>query len=309
MQDRLLGWHEPAHFVLEPNARLFARRFPASTFSILTPDGSAHWDGGTVLFGAGARGMADDDTLRVWWDAHRAALLRDTWAGSNLPEAEDFDTDPRPPDLPPLGPVVLPPVVDANLASMQLEAAACQRCDLHRHAIQTVFGEGPANARILFVGEQPGDREDVVGRPFVGPAGQLLDRAMEEAGIDRRTIYITNAVKHFKFIQRGGRRIHQTPDVADIKACSFWLEVERARLAPRLVVIMGASAGRAILHRAVAVTRERGQAFAMPDGQMAFITVHPSYLLRIPDESGKAREYAAFVRDLAAVRHWMESNG
>jgi probable DNA metabolism protein len=309
LEDRLLGWYAPAHFVLEPTARLLARQFPKSVFSILTPDGSAHWDGGEPRFGPGARNIGDDDTLRAWWDAHRAALLRDTWGGSNLPEAEAFDKNPRSIDLPPIGPVVLPPVVGPDLAATQLEAATCQRCDLHRHATQTVFGEGPANARALFVGEQPGDQEDTIGRPFVGPAGQLLDRAMEEASLDRRGIYITNSVKHFKFTQRGRRRIHQTPDVAEIQACSFWLDVERKHLEPRLLVIMGASAARAVLRRAVTVTRERGRVFAMPNGQMAFITVHPSYLLRIPDEAGKAREYAAFVRDIAAVRDWLESDG
>ncbi|MBN8897309.1 MAG: uracil-DNA glycosylase, partial [Rhodospirillales bacterium] len=134
----------------------------------------------------------------------------------------------------------------------------------------------------------------------------LLDRAMEEAGIDRRTIYITNAVKHFKFTPRGKRRIHQSPDATEIQVCRFWLDVERVQLAPRLLVLMGASGARAVLGRPVTVTRERGRPFALEDGQTAFITVHPSYLLRIPDPAGKAREYRAFVEDLRRVRALME---
>ena len=170
-----------------------------------------------------------------------------------------------------------------------------------KQASQTVFGEGPAHARLLFVGEQPGDQEDVIGRPFVGPAGQIMDRAMEEAGIDRRTVYITNAVKHFKFEPRGKRRIHKTPEAPEIQACRFWLDVELVRLRPKLVVAMGGTAARAVLGRAVTITRERGRPIEMPDGQTAFVTVHPSYLLRVPDEDAKAREYRAFVTDLRKV--------
>jgi DNA polymerase len=153
----------------------------------------------------------------------------------------------------------------------------------------------------LFVGEQPGDQEDIIGRPFVGPAGQIMDRAMEEAGIDRRTIYITNAVKHFKFIPRGKRRIHQTPEAPEIQACRFWLDVEIVRLRPKLVVAMGGTAARALLGRQVTITRERGKPIELPDGQTGFVTVHPSFLLRVPDEDAKAREYRAFVADLRKV--------
>lgn len=194
---------------------------------------------------------------------------------------------------------------DADLLRAGREASGCHRCDLYAPATQTVFGEGPAGTQVMFVGEQPGDQEDIIGRPFVGPAGQLLDRALEEAGIDRRSIYITNAVKHFKFTPRGKRRIHQPPDPAEIRACGFWLDVERVRLQPRLIVLMGGSGARAVLGRPVTVTRERGRPFRLEDGQMVFITVHPSYLLRIPDEAGKAREYQAFLRDLMAVRDLM----
>lgn len=304
--DRLLGWYEPAHFVLEANAQLLARRFPDHIFSIVTPDGSAHWDQPSLRFGGGLRDARDDDTLRAWWDAHHTALLDDARADASVPEAESLDEAPRPLDRPPIGPVVLPREADPTLLDVTREAGTCRRCDLYQPATQTVFGEGPKGAAVMFVGEQPGDQEDTIGRPFVGPAGQLLDRALEQAGIDRRTIYISNAVKHFKFTPRGKRRIHQAPDAAEIQACRFWLDIERTQLGPRLLVLMGASGARAVLGRPVTVTRERGRPFQLPDGQTAFITVHPSYLLRIPDGDSKTREQEAFLRDLNAIRGIMD---
>ena len=150
----------------------------------------------------------------------------------------------------------------------------------------------------MFVGEQPGDQEDVIGRPFVGPAGVLLDRALEEAGIDRRTAYVTNAVKHFKFVPRGTRRLHQRPDTGEITVCRVWLDRERAALRPRLIVLLGASAAQAVMGRLVTIGRERGRPIQLPDGQLVFVTVHPSYLLRLPDAEARAREYDRFVRDL-----------
>lgn len=303
--DRLLGWYEPAHYVLEANAQLLAQRFPDETVSIVTPDASAHWNGQALSFGAGLHRPRDDATLAAWWDAHGAALLEDSQPGTSIPPAEDLDEAPRPPSQPPLGPVVLPLKADADLEHAHRDATTCRRCELYAAASQTVFGEGPADAPVMFIGEQPGDQEDTIGRPFVGPAGQMLDRAMEEAGIDRRTVYITNAVKHFKFTPRGKRRIHQSPSPGEIQVCRFWLDVERTRLRPKLLVLMGGSGARAVLGRAVTVTRERGHPIRLDDGQMAFITVHPSYLLRIPDAAGKEREYRAFVRDLVAIRELM----
>ena len=210
--DCYVGWYEPAHFVLEANAQLIARRFPDLAFSIVTPDGAAHWDGRELRFARPATRCTTTMALQHWWHEHHASLLRDARAGTAIPEAEELDEAPRPPDRPALGPVVLPLHADQGLQeATQRGVGNCQRCHLYEPATQTVFGEGPAHARVIFVGEQPGDQEDVIGRPFVGPAGQIMDRAMEEAGIDRRTIYITNAVKHFKFTPRGKRRIHQTP--------------------------------------------------------------------------------------------------
>ncbi len=184
-----------------------------------------------------------------------------------------------------------------SLAALRGEAAHCTRCDLYRHATQTVFGEGPAQARIVLVGEQPGDAEDLAGKPFVGPAGKLLDHALDEAGIERDKVYVTNAVKHFKFELRGKRRIHSKPNAGEIKACKWWLEREFAALSPKIVVALGATAAQALLGRAVSVMRERGRETELM-GHPGLITVHPSYLLRIPDEDAKAAEYVKFVADL-----------
>jgi len=301
-EERYLGWYVPAHHVLEANAQLIARRFPDVTFSILTPDGSAHCSDGVLLFGDGHAHIADDAALEQWWAAQGTKLLRESRIGSSVPEAEALDEAPRPPDRPPIGPVVLRRHDDPQLVEATEEAGDCRRCHLYEPATQTVFGEGPADAPVMFIGEQPGDQEDVIGRPFVGPAGQIMDRAMEEAGIDRRVVYITNAVKHFKFTPRGKRRIHQTPETPEIQACRFWLDVERVQLRPKLLVLMGGTAARAVMGRQVTITRERGRPFKLEDGQMAFVTVHPSFLLRVPDEDAKAREYRAFVRDLETVR-------
>ncbi len=303
---RFLGWFAPAHFVLPANAQLIARRFPKLVWSIVTPDGSAHWDGAKLLFGAGLRHADNDETLVAWWDAHRSRILDGAVEGTSIPEAEALDEVPRPPDRAALGPVVLPSELDPALGRAARDAWGCQRCPLYGPATQPVFGEGPAGARVMFVGEQPGDQEDTIGRPFVGPAGQMMDRAMEEAGIDRRTVYVTNAVKHFKFTPRGKRRIHQTPEVPEIRACGFWLDVERVQVRPRLLVAMGGTAARALLGRTVSITRERGRPFRMEDGQMAFITVHPSYLLRLPDAAAKAAAYEAFVGDLRAIAALMD---
>ena len=149
----------------------------------------------------------------------------------------------------------------------------------------------------MLVGEQPGDQEDLAGRPFVGPAGQMLDRALAEAGIDRSTVYVTNAVKHFKFEPRGKRRIHATPDRTEIQVCRFWLDQERALVRPAVTILLGASAARAVLGRAVTISRERGRPIPLEGGQV-MVTVHPSFLLRLPDEESKQREYAGLIRDL-----------
>jgi DNA polymerase len=181
------------------------------------------------------------------------------------------------------------------------EAGLCRACDLWRPATQTVFGEGPVHAPLMLVGEQPGDKEDIAGKPFVGPAGRILDRALEEAGIARDKAYVTNAVKHFKFARRGKVRLHQKPDTAEIKACNQWLARERAIVEPRLVIAMGATAVRGVFGKTMPVGRNRGRLLELDAGAKGLITVHPSYLLRVQEED-KEREYLAFVADLRLAK-------
>jgi uracil-DNA glycosylase family protein len=182
------------------------------------------------------------------------------------------------------------------------DARKCTRCDLYKRGTQTVFGEGPLEAAILFVGEQPGDQEDLLGRPFVGPAGQLFDAALEEAGIDRKRTYVTNAVKHFKFQMRGKRRIHSKPDAGEIKACRWWLEQELELIRPPLTVALGATAARSLFGRVVTITPLRGAPHRLADGSECWVTVHPSSLLRAPDEEARREGRKMFVADLKRIR-------
>lgn len=188
-----------------------------------------------------------------------------------------------------------------TLDELRREAAGCTGCELYRRATQTVFGEGPERAEIVLVGEQPGDREDRQGHPFVGPAGRLLDEALVEAGIDRDRVYVTNAVKHFKWIDRGKRRIHATPLAGEINACRPWLEAEIRAIAPRVVVALGATAARSVLGPGFKVTQHRGEAIPLEEGRIAMATVHPSSVVRIQDPGQRAAEKHRFVEDLAAV--------
>ena len=182
------------------------------------------------------------------------------------------------------------------------EAKGCTRCPLYKPATQMVFGEGPLDAKIMFVGEQPGDQEDLAGRPFVGPAGQLFDRALADAGVERERTYVTNAVKHFKFEPRGKRRIHAKPDSGEIDACRWWIEQERMLIRPPLTVALGATAARSLFGKTMTISRVRGAPMVLPDdGGEAWVTVHPSFLLRLPDEEAKRTEYARFVEDLARI--------
>jgi len=185
---------------------------------------------------------------------------------------------------------------------VRAEAMHCTRCDLYKCATQTVFGEGPLDAQIVFVGEQPGDQEDLAGRPFVGPAGQLFDQALEKAGIDRSETYVTNAVKHFKFELRGKRRIHNSPNAGEISACRWWQEQERELIRPPVTVALGATAARSLFGKAVTISKLRGEPHELPDGSECWVTVHPSFLLRMPDEVRRREERARFVEDLIAIR-------
>ncbi len=338
---RHVAWFEPEHFIVEANAAFFVRRFATMVFSILTPYRSFHWTGAEERFGPGAdpSQVPDDDALERYWRVYFGAIFNPArlkvsamtsempkkyWR--NLPEAavipelirgaeartqSMLDAKPTPQKPRPArraAPEVAPDAVTApeqdeaaSLPAAARQAAACRRCALWEPATQLVFGEGPADARMMLVGEQPGDQEDLAGRPFVGPAGQMLDRALQAAGIDRAAVYVTNAVKHFKFEPRGKRRIHAKPDIAEISACTVWLEAERRLVRPALLVMLGASAARAVLGRTVTIGRERSRAIALPapyGTAQGLVTVHPSYLLRLPDEASRQREYAAFVADL-----------
>jgi uracil-DNA glycosylase len=196
-----------------------------------------------------------------------------------------------------------------TLKELREEAAGCTACPLYKNATQTVFGEGPKNARVIFVGEQPGDQEDLTGKPFIGPAGKMLDRAMEEAGIDRRTVYVTNAVKHFKWVPRGKRRLHQKPDAREIHACNPWLVGEFSVIQPLVAVCLGATAAQAVMGSSAKVMRDRGKLLKSAFAKYTILTVHPSYLLRAPDEESRAMNYKLFVADLRVAARVLKKAG
>jgi DNA polymerase len=188
-----------------------------------------------------------------------------------------------------------------SLRSVAEAAQHCRACDLWSRATQTVFGEGPRTARVLLVGEQPGDREDIAGHPFVGPAGHVLDAALAEAGIDRKRVYLTNAVKHFKWRASGKRRLHERPNTREVAACRIWLEIELRLVKPDIVVALGATAAQALLGPAFRVTKQRGKIVSSPLATRVVATVHPSSILRAPDDESRHKEMRAFVRDLRVV--------
>lgn len=195
-----------------------------------------------------------------------------------------------------------------DLKTLREEAAGCRACPLWKDATQTVFGEGPQHASLMLVGEQPGDKEDLAGRPFVGPAGLMLDRALEQAGIDRKKVYVTNAVKHFKFVPRGKIRLHQKPTTPEIRACRPWYERELASIKPDLVVALGATAAQSVFGKITPINKSRGRLIDLDDGTKALVTVHPSYLLRLPDADAKAREYQRFVDDLKIAADFLRKS-
>jgi DNA polymerase len=322
---RFIAWFEPDHHIVHANARFFVDRFHTMRWSILTPEVSLHWDGETLTEGPGAS-KADapqDDPVEAVWKTYYASIFnparlktgamlkempRKYW--KNMPETAlvgELIKGARARELAMVETARMTGPGDNATkawAALRDEAAACTRCHLYKHATQTVFGEGPVDAPLMLIGEQPGDQEDIAGRPFVGPAGQLLDDALAQAGIDRSAAYLTNAVKHFKFEPRGKRRIHSTPDAGEISACRWWVEQELLIVRPTVVIALGATAARSLLGRAVTISRERGRAIPLDSGAEAWITVHPSYLLRLPDPEAKAAQHAAFIADLrtAAAR-------
>lgn len=334
--ETYVAWFEPPHRVLERTANFFVNRFANVRFSILTPELCCHWDGEALMFEAGAT-KADapqEDELEDFWRTYYASIFNPArlkvqamtsempkryWR--NLPEAALIpgliegaqrrmqtmvESEPTTPAR--RIPVAAPTIVHstssdaATLPAVAGGVNACRRCDLWRDATQGVPGDGPATARLMLVGEQPGDIEDLAGKPFVGPAGQMLDRALAEAGVVRADLYVTNAVKHFKHELRGKRRIHKTPQAGEISACRWWLDTERRLVKPEVIVALGGTAAASVFGRAMPILKSRGTVFDLDDGARAMITMHPSYLLRLPDERAKAEAYVRFVEDLAAAR-------
>ncbi|MET3664937.1 UdgX family uracil-DNA binding protein [Caulobacter sp. 1776] len=329
------AWFEPAHRVTEAVAPFFARRFTAMDWTILTPDACVAWDGERLLVSEGAdpADAPSEDAQEELWRTYYASIFNPArlnprqmrqempkryWR--NLPEARLI------PDLietakdhvaamvaaPPRQPsdrvlkAALRHARDASyeggvptsLEQVEAGVQVCRRCNLWRNATQGVPGEGAAHAPLMFVGEQPGDQEDLAGRPFVGPAGQMFDRALAEAGVPRDRAYVTNAVKHFKHEPRGKRRIHKTPDRGEVTACRWWLDAERRLVRPRIIVALGATAALAVVGKATPIGANRGKPLQLPDQAQGLVTYHPSFLLRVPDEATRTRAYAEFVEDL-----------
>ncbi|GEP55527.1 UdgX family uracil-DNA binding protein [Reyranella soli] len=193
------------------------------------------------------------------------------------------------------------PAAATQLKAVAKEAASCTRCPLYRNATQTVFGEGAARATIMLVGEQPGDQEDLAGHPFVGPAGKVLDRAMAEAGLDRKKVWLTNAVKHFKNEPRGKKRLHKRPNRYEVEVCRVWLRQEISLVKPQLILALGVTAAIALAGRPVVLSRERGRVIELEDGQRGMVTTHPSSILRMPDPKARHAAFAALVKDLKAA--------
>lgn len=313
-----VAWFEPEHYIVRYNAAFFMGRFATMRWSILTPDLSIHWDGESLQEGPpGSRGsLPPGDPVEVLWKRYYAA----TFNPARLKLAAMLKEMPRKywvnmPETSLIGELVAG--AQAREAQMversaprgnaphawellREEAATCTRCPLHRCATQTVFGEGPSDADIMIIGEQPGDQEDLVGKPFVGPAGQLLDRALAEAGIDRQRTYVTNAVKHFKFEPRGKRRLHAKPNAGEIKACRWWLDQERAIVSPKQIVMLGTTAVHSVLGKPLSLASQRGRVLHLGNAT-ARATIHPSFLLRMPDKSRVDAEFKLFVDDLRSV--------
>lgn len=338
-KNRFVAWFEPAHHIVEATAPFFAKRFADMEWSILTPDVSAHWDGHAIAItpGVSKADAPSEDRLEETWlryyasifnparlkvSAMRNEMPRKYW--KNLPEAAlikpliadatrttqqmiaNAESVPHKSPQKREASMATTAPGESDLDTLREEAAVCRACPLWEPATQTVFGEGPQTASVMMVGEQPGDKEDLAGKPFVGPAGQMLDRALKEAGIVRDKVYVTNAVKHFKFVPRGKFRLHQKPATPEINACRPWYARERAAIKPALVVAMGATAAQSVLGKITPINKMRGRLIDLDDGAKALVTVHPSYLLRLPDEEAKAREYERFVDDLRIAAQLLE---
>ncbi|KAA8609331.1 DNA polymerase [Salipiger aestuarii] len=327
---RFAAWFEPSHYIMEPVAPFFAGRFGDMDWSIFTPDLTAHFEGGALRFAPAAPrpDLPDDATENLWRTyfqnifnparlkikAMQAEMPRKYW--HNLPEARLIPqmiagAQARAQAMAEAAPTLAPVRAKRILGRAEMDMPVtgddplqglgeCRRCPLWDGATQAVPGEGPMDAPLMIVGEQPGDREDLEGRPFVGPAGQMFDAVAARAGLDRTRAYVTNAVKHFKFTPRGKRRIHQAANAGEISHCRWWLDVERARVAPKLILAMGGTAAESLTGSRAALRQRRGAIERLGDGTPVLVTWHPSYLLRLP-QAGRAVAEAEFLSDLRQV--------
>lgn len=340
-RSRFVAFFEPEHHIVRRAASFFVSRFTNIRWTILTPELSIHWDGRSLSEGPGAARAeapaADplEETWRIyyasifnparlkvgamlkempkkyWRNMPETSLVQPLIAGARARELEMIDRSAAKEGLAEALEAErrVEPGGNARAAweALLKDARKCTRCDLYKPATQTVFGEGPLDAKIMFVGEQPGDQEDLAGRPFVGPAGALFDAALEKAGIDRSTVYVTNAVKHFKFIPRGKRRIHNKPDAGEISACRWWIEHERGLIRPAVTVALGATAARSLVGKVVTISKVRGEPLTLADGSECWVTAHPSSILRAPDEEAREEGKKLFLRDLKRIKARVES--
>jgi DNA polymerase len=322
VDDHFIAWHKPDHLIVERMAPWFRNRFGNMRWSILTPDRSAHWDLDTLTYGPGVprSDAPDGDALEELWKDYYRSIFNPARVKIKAMKAEmpvrHWATLPEAQIIPELllkadarvlkmskeqkGSAAEFVPLAAGLDELQSAARQCKGCSLYEHATQVVFGEGPLHANVVMVGEQPGDEEDTKGHPFVGPAGRLLDKAMLEAGLDRSQIYVTNAVKHFKFEERGKRRIHAKPTGVEVSACRPWLEAELLVIKPKLVVCLGATAAQSLMGRDFRITSERARFFPHRWANELVATIHPSAILRTPPERYD-EEYGLLVRDLGII--------
>lgn len=325
--ERFVAWYAPDHYIVEAIAPWFAARFGSMRWSILTPDRSVHWDRKDLRFGPGlARSAAPDgDAIEDLWRDYYAAIFNPARANRKAMTSEmptrHWTTLPEAQLIPGLlasaGSSVSQMVTaqktsaapwvprDTDLSVLRAAAPRCRGCELYARATQLVFGEGPPDAKVVMIGEQPGDEEDQLGHPFIGPAGRVLNQAMIEAGLDRAQVYVTNAVKHFKWIERGKRRLHAKPSGMEISACKPWLEAELNAIKPELVVCLGATAAQALMGREFRITSERGRFFSHSRAKQLIATVHPSAILRTPNRYEE--EYSMFLRDLRLIADRMKA--
>ena len=320
--EQFVAWHRPDNHILEAMAPWFVKRFGSMRWTILTPERSAYWDLNELRLGPGVpRSEAPGpDTLEDLWKDYYAAIFNPARVKIKAMKAEmptrHWATLPETQLIPSLllsanervtqmglnQKSSAAPWVPASrdLSDLHEAAKACQGCELYRHASQVVFGEGSVHSKVVMVGEQPGNDEDLKGLPFVGPAGRLLDKAMVEAGLDRKTVYVTNAVKHFKFVERGKRRIHAKPTGIEISSCKPWLEAELTAIEPELLVCLGATAAQSLMGRDFRITADRGKFFPHRWAKELVATIHPSAILRTLPER-RDEEYGLLVRDLRLV--------